>query len=126
MQAGELGILFQETSKTGIGDLVTPWDLPSVACDVSFKQFTKKNAPSEMILQHFFIFATHVPYNCFYTDASKSVFAVSCAAHGPSFNSTKTMNLNTSIFTVEAHGILLAVTHIIKTKTQQSVIFTDS
>ena len=36
------------------------------------------------------------------------------------------MNKNSSIFTAEAYGILIAVQHITRTKTQQSIIFTDS
>lgn len=86
----------------------------------------KKNSPRELILQHFLHLQHTYPYTTFYTDASKSASAVPCAAHGPNFTSTKTLNANCSIFTAEAYGILITVEYITETNIQQSVIFTDS
>ena len=93
---------------------------------MSFKQINKHNAPRELLLQHFLHLQHKYPYTTFYTDASKSASGVSCAAHGPDFNITKTMNRHTSIFTAEAYAILITVQHITRTKTQHSIIFTDS
>lgn len=93
---------------------------------MSSKDFSEKNVLREVISQHFLYLQDKYPYNCFNTDAPKSAPAVSCATHGPNFNRTKTVIINTSIFMAEARGILLAVAHIMKTKTQQSIVFMDS
>lgn len=61
----------------------------------------------------------------FYTDASKTATSVSCAAHGPSFSVSKTMNGNTSILTAKAYGIPV-VNHINQNHIPQSIIYTDS
>lgn len=126
VQAEELGISFNDTYETSITDLVAPWEMSSVSCDLSFTEINKRNAPRELILQHFLHLQHKYPYTAFYTDASKSPSSVSCAAHGPNFTNTKTMNKNTSIFTAEAHGILTTVEYITQTRIDSSIIFTDS
>lgn len=86
----------------------------------------KNRAPRCAILQHF-LYLQH-KYQCaeFYTDASKSATSVSCAAHGPGVNVTKTLNSHTSIFTAEAYGIHLVVNHILQCHSPKSIIYTDS
>lgn len=59
-------------------------------------------------------------------DASKSVTAVACAAHGPNFFSTATLSRNTSIFMAEVRAIVITVEHTTRTKTQQFIVLADS
>lgn len=103
---------------------MAPWEMRAVNCDMSFLE-VGKHGPPVAIYQHFMYIQEK--YNCaeYYTDASKSS-AVACAAHGPEFSESATMNEHTSIFTAECYGILLAVRHIIKKKEPVSIIYTDS
>lgn len=101
-----------------------PWEMQAIDCDLSFLEVGKNGHPVA-IDQHFKYL--QAKYRCaeYYTDASKSS-AVACAAHGPAFSESRTMNEHTSIFTAECYGILLAVTHILKEKEPASIIYTDS
>lgn len=93
---------------------------------MSFREIQKKNVPNFVITQHFLFLRDKYKAAEFYTDASKTTTAVSCAANGPLLNMSKTMNRNTSIFTAEAYGILLALNHIVQNKIKNLVIYTDS
>lgn len=126
VDAEELGVILSESYKADFVEFMPPWQLRPVTCDMSFKEIYKKHSPAELIRQHFLHLQNKFPYTAFYTDASKTATAVACAAHGPNFASTRTLNRNTSIFTAEAHAILITLEHIIQTKTQQSIIYTDS
>lgn len=125
-EASKMGIRFTDTHKTVPTDLIAPWKLLPVSCDLSFVKIDKNRAPSALIQQHFL--SLQHKYQCteFYTDASKTHTAVACAAHGPNFSSSKTMNPNASIFTAEAYSIHMAVEYIIKSRTPRSIIYTDS
>lgn len=124
--AAGLGISFTDAQKTSFADFVPPWDLCPISYDLSFMKIDKRTAPKELIMQHFLFLQNKYRASEFYTDASKSAGAVSCAAHGPNFSTSKTMPEATSIFTAETRGLVLAVEYIIENNVQKSVIFTDS
>lgn len=104
-EASELAVSFLDTIKTSVTAFIAPWNHHPVSCATSFTHREKLSA-RYAILQHL---SLQHKYQCaqFYTDASKTANYVSCAAHGPSFTISKTMNCNTSTFTAEACGILV-------------------
>ena len=113
-EASNLGFSFLDLYKSSFTDLLPPWHLRPVSCDTSFTQIQKYRVPRSAILQHFL--SLQQKYQCaeFYSDASKTATAVSCAAHGPNVNICKTMKLHCSIFTAEAHGVLLILNPILQ------------
>lgn len=121
----KLSISFDDTLKMTPDECVAPWDTSIISCDTSFRQVDRKGSLLE-VKQHFAYLQDKYKAAQFFTDASKTKSAVACAVVGQHLSIAKTMHKNTTIFTAEAHGVYLAVDHIITSKTQKSVIFTDS
>lgn len=115
--AEELKIVFDDIYKTDINDLVLPWDMPPVACDMSFREINKKQVPRGLVL-HFLHLHHKYPYPTFYMDASRTTTSVSYAKRGVHFTGTRTLlNRNTSIFPADKHDILTTVKLIAQTMT---------
>lgn len=47
-----VGVLFSGSLKSSISDVVHPWELSPIVCDISFKHIGKRNAPRELVVQH--------------------------------------------------------------------------
>lgn len=90
-------------------------------CDLSFVKIEKNLVPRCAILH---VFTGKISLCKFYSHASKTASNVSCTAHGPNFTASRTMNVNTSIFTVEACAVFLVTSHVIEQYIPRSVIYT--
>lgn len=105
--------------------LVPVWQLQLVECDtlLSRSQSTHQRRTFECT---FLNFRRSIHGQSYYTGTSRSQASVSSASLGPSFSESNVLHLEMSIFTAEAHAVLLAVKHIGNTNIQRAIIITDS
>lgn len=124
-EAPNLGVTFSDTCESSLFDLLPPWKLRAVSCGMSFIAMNRKRVPATAILQQFLYLREKCRCAEFFSDASKTSLTGSCAAHGPDFRVSESLNSTSSIFTAEAHGVLLVLKHIVQHEIPKSVIFTD-